>query len=275
MVLVPGSGAGGGSINVPPQYQGYLETMAAITGIPYSVEAAQAYIESNFNAKAVSPAGAEGWLQFLPSTYRAYAAQAGVPTGSEFNPQDETAVYDVFMKQLLQTEGGNIYKALEAYNAGAGNLSAGAGYATQILNLAGVSTSATATPGANQTTPSSNLGGEIGSAITGAISSFWDTILGNLGLGISANQFGNGEPAHQITPGKDALIRLALLLVGGVLLFMGISMFINVRKTAGSAIEVAGIASGQPEIAAAGSVTRSQGISRGSARAVQRNRESS
>lgn len=274
-MAVPAPG-GGGQINVPSQYQGYLQTMEGVTGIPYDVLAAQAYIESDFNAKAVSSSGAEGWLQFLPSTYNTYAAQAGVPSGTEFNPQDETAVYDTYMAYLLKIEGGNIYKALEAYNAGPGNLSAGAGYATQIENMAGVSQSATATPGATntQTNPSSAIGSDIASGILSTIKTAWDNGLNALGLGISANAFGNGVPEHQITPGKDFIIR-ALLVGGGlILLFMGISKLINIRKTVGSATEVTGLATGQPELIAGGAAVRSQGIARGSARAIQSRRES-
>lgn len=245
---VPGGSSG---IQVPAQYQPLLQQMSQATGIPYNVEAAQASLESNFVATAKSSAGAEGWLQFLPSTYNAYAAQAGVATGTEFNPQDESQVYDVYMASLLQQEGGSVYKALEAYNAGPGNLSAGAGYATQILQTAGASTSLTATPG--QYTAQ-----EASSASSNPFAGFFNQIFGSLGL---------GNPAGTtISPGKDLMIRLGLILMAGVILIIGINMIVNIKqgvgsgtKAAGTATEIAGAVTLQPEVVAAGATAKEAG----------------
>ena len=111
--------------------------MSQATGIPYNIEAAQAFVESSFNATAVSSAGAEGWLQFLPSTYNQYAGQAGVAPGTEFDPLSESKVYDAYMGSLLSTYHGDVRNALAAYNAGVASSSAGQAYASQILKLAG------------------------------------------------------------------------------------------------------------------------------------------
>ncbi len=69
--------------------------------------------ESGFNPWVVSPAGAEGIAQFMPST----AANMGV------NPWDPTsALYGAarLMAQLSNQFGGNYAMALAAYNAGPG-----------------------------------------------------------------------------------------------------------------------------------------------------------
>ena len=58
--------------NVPAQYQGYVDHAAQVLGIPASVVAAQIGLESSWNPNAVSPAGAVGIAQFLPSTFASY-----------------------------------------------------------------------------------------------------------------------------------------------------------------------------------------------------------
>jgi len=118
------------TVNVPQNYVLLVKYASIHTGLPYQVVACQANLESGFNANAVSPAGAEGWLQFLPSTFAAYGS------GSPFNPQDETYAYVNFMNQLLRDFGGDVRKALAAYNAGPGNYQAGLGYADTILRCA-------------------------------------------------------------------------------------------------------------------------------------------
>ena len=132
---------------VPEQYQSLISAASQSTGIPEPVVAAQVNEESGFNPQALSPTGAEGMFQFEPSTYNAVASQAGVQTGTEFNPDDEEKAYVVYMSQLLQQEGGSLEKALEAYNAGPGDLAAGAGYAATILSAANEPASATTTGG--------------------------------------------------------------------------------------------------------------------------------
>lgn len=181
-------------VNVPAQYDPLIQEMSSATGLPYSVIAAQANDESAFNATAKSSAGALGWLQFLPSTYDAYAAQAGVGSGTEFNPADEAKVYSVYMASLLKQEKGNVKKALAAYNAGPGNLSAGMGYANKILGEAGQG---------NITTTGINVPGAIGGALGGGLS-----ISGILG-----NVFGDL---------RDVFERLGLILLGAALILLGI-----------------------------------------------------
>jgi Transglycosylase SLT domain len=181
-------------VNVPSNYAPLVQEMSSATGLPYSVVAAQANEESGFNATARSSAGAEGWLQFLPSTYDSYAAQAGVASGTEFNPADEAKVYDVFMKDLLKQEGGSVRNALAAYNAGPGNLPAGYNYADQILGAAGQ--------------PITTTAATTGLSIPG--------LGGSLSIsGILSNLFGDM---------RDVLERLGLILLGSALILLGIHL---------------------------------------------------
>lgn len=73
---------------------------------------AVAETESNFNQGAVSDAGAVGIMQLMPQT----AAGLGV------NPYDKQQNIEggaKYLKQMLDTFGGDVRKAVAAYNAGA------------------------------------------------------------------------------------------------------------------------------------------------------------
>jgi hypothetical protein len=193
-------------VNVPAGYQSLLQQMSSATGLPYSVEAAQANAESGFSATAVSSAGAEGWLQFLPSTYQGYTTQAGVGATSEFDPASEAKVYDLYMQSLLQQEKGSIRNALAAYNAGPGNLSAGYGYADTIMAAAAVPSTAKAGTGTATTglTIPGLGGGSL--SVSGVITDAINAVLKAFGLGSTT----------------DLMERAGLLILGFVLVIVGI-----------------------------------------------------
>lgn len=204
-------------VSVPSEFQPLVQQAAVGTGLPFDVVAAQANAESGFNAKAVSSTGAEGWLQFEPSTYAAYAPKAGVPNNTEFNPADETKVYIAYMDALLKEEGGNVFKALEAYNAGPGNLGAGAGYASGILSAAGQSQSLSSSGGTGSS------GGIQTAGITipgvGTIPTGVNDLFGGLLQGLLSTL---GLPSL-----KELFQRLGLILFGVGLIFVGIRILSN------------------------------------------------
>lgn len=215
-------------VTVPSQYQQYVNQAAQSTGLPVSVVAAQAQAESNFNPSAISNTGAEGFWQFEPTTYNSYAAQAGVPTGSEFNVADETKVYGVFMNSLLKQEGGSVFRALEAYNAGPGNLNAGSAYASSILKNAGQSQSLTDNGGTQNAqltgfNPLDPFG--IGGAISGSINNAISGAFSDIGNSIIQSFFS----ALGIPSLKDLFQRLGLILLGTALVLVGLNMLVKVQ----------------------------------------------
>lgn len=96
-------------------YEAVARAAAQKYGIDPDIFARQIGQESGFNPNAVSPAGARGIAQFMPETAR----------GLGINPDDPGQALDGaawYMAQLVQNNGGDVAKALAAYNAGQGNV---------------------------------------------------------------------------------------------------------------------------------------------------------
>lgn len=109
-------------------------------GLPAGILQSVAQVESGFNSNAVSPVGAEGLMQLMPST----AASLGV------NPFDPAQAVDGAARLLSSDLGqfGSLPLAIAAYNAGAGAVSSYGGvppypqtqqYVAKVLSLMGLS----------------------------------------------------------------------------------------------------------------------------------------
>jgi soluble lytic murein transglycosylase-like protein len=181
---------------VPAQYRADVASAAQATGLPVGVVAWQIQDESGFDPNVTSPTGAQGIAQFEPDTWKTYGK------GSPFDPQAAFTAYSKFMSALLKQEGGSVFKALEAYNAGPGNLPAGASYATTILRQAGQPSNAQATPA--------------GSMVS---------------TGLSLNPFSPITSAFG-TDLTHIAIRLGLILLGGALVILGLVMMNEKRAKA-------------------------------------------
>ena len=82
----------------------------------WKLVAALIKVESNFNPAAVSPKGAQGLMQLMPSTQR----ELGVENA--FVPEDNIRAGVQYLKQLLDAFQGDLTLTLAAYNAGIGRV---------------------------------------------------------------------------------------------------------------------------------------------------------
>jgi hypothetical protein len=107
--------ATGGSALAGVPYSDLFSRAASRYGVDASLLAAMASQESGFNSSAVSPAGAQGLMQFMPAT----AAGLGV------NALDPSSAIDGAARYLstLKKQFGSTELALAAYNAGPGTVS--------------------------------------------------------------------------------------------------------------------------------------------------------
>lgn len=106
-------GAPGQPVTSVP-YAPLFNTAAARHGLDPRLLAAVAQVESGFNPQAVSPAGAQGLMQFMPGT----AAELGVDPWDPAQAIDGAARY---LRTQLDTFG-RLDLALAAYNAGPGSV---------------------------------------------------------------------------------------------------------------------------------------------------------
>jgi cell wall-associated NlpC family hydrolase len=100
-------------------YSDLFTAAAAKYDVPASLLAGVAKVESGFDSTAVSPAGAQGLMQFMPAT----AAGLGV------RPMDPASAIDGAAKYLSQLTArfGSTDLALAAYNAGPGAVASAGG----------------------------------------------------------------------------------------------------------------------------------------------------
>jgi Transglycosylase SLT domain/D-alanyl-D-alanine carboxypeptidase len=135
---VPATGATLPSF-VPARFRAPLLDAAAHWNVSAALLAAQLMAESNFNPFAVSPAGAQGIAQFIPSTAASYGLR------DPFDPVEAIDAQAHLMSDLIRALG-DPQLALAAYNAGPAPVEAchcvpsipeTAAYVSRILALLG------------------------------------------------------------------------------------------------------------------------------------------
>jgi TP901 family phage tail tape measure protein len=98
------------------KYSDIINKAAAMYGIDANLIAAIVKAESNFNPNARSHAGAMGLMQLMPGT------ASGLGVKNAYDPSQNIMGGAKYIAQQLKAFGGDIEKALVAYNAGAGNV---------------------------------------------------------------------------------------------------------------------------------------------------------
>jgi soluble lytic murein transglycosylase-like protein len=107
--VAPAGGSGG-----PGPYKQLIDTAAAKYGVDPALLRGLIRAESNFDPNAGSPAGAQGLCQLMPGT----AASLGC--ANVHDPAQNIDAGARYLKQQLDAFGGDVTKALAAYNAGPG-----------------------------------------------------------------------------------------------------------------------------------------------------------
>jgi soluble lytic murein transglycosylase-like protein len=95
---------------VPKAFRAAFARASALTGVPRSLLVATAYEESQMDPGALSPAGARGLLQVMPSTARALRLDGDDPAAN--------VLAGARYLRLLLDRFGSVELALSAYNAG-------------------------------------------------------------------------------------------------------------------------------------------------------------
>jgi soluble lytic murein transglycosylase-like protein len=122
--------------------QAAVERAARTYNLPAKLINAIIRAESNFEVSAVSPAGAQGLMQLMPST----AEELGVTNPFDIDQNIDGGAR--YLREMLNRFDGNLQSALAAYNAGPSAVAKYAGevpypetkrYVSHVLQLAGQS----------------------------------------------------------------------------------------------------------------------------------------
>lgn len=79
------------------------------------------WVESRYDARAKSPAGARGLMQLMPQTASGLAQKLGV-RAAPFDPEFNIAAGSLYLHEMIARYDGDIALGLSAYNAGPGNV---------------------------------------------------------------------------------------------------------------------------------------------------------
>lgn len=113
------------TLRFPLHHGDAIRREAAKNGLDPAWVAAEIRAESVFNPNARSGANAMGLMQVLPATGMATARRIGAPWGgaaSLYDAETNITLGTAYLRQLLDTYGGQPYQAIAGYNAGPGPL---------------------------------------------------------------------------------------------------------------------------------------------------------
>lgn len=173
---VKGKASGALASSKAKPYLPQILAMGAKYGVAPELIAAVMQAESGFNPNAGSSAGARGLMQLMPGTFRGLGVK-----GKITDPNANIEAGTKYLSQMLAKVGGDVEKALRAYNAGPGAIAKSYkyketnGYVAKIGRDAGVKSLAgsgrygsSAVAGLNSTTDAKRAGEAIAKSQTQA-----------------------------------------------------------------------------------------------------------
>jgi hypothetical protein len=98
----------------PNTFREAVDRIAVRNKLPPQLVHSVIKVESNYNPNALSPKGAQGLMQLIPSTARRFGVS------NAFNPVENVEGGARYLRYLLELYKGNYQLALAAYNAGEG-----------------------------------------------------------------------------------------------------------------------------------------------------------
>ncbi len=102
--------------------QPWVDAAAQKHALPPNLINAVIWVESRFQPRAKSPAGARGLMQLMPATASALAQSMGKFRASPYDPEFNIAAGSLYLAKMIERYDGDVRLALAAYNAGAGNV---------------------------------------------------------------------------------------------------------------------------------------------------------
>jgi hypothetical protein len=223
-------------------YLPLINQVSGTTGVPSSILAALVQQESSYNPNAVGSSGEIGLTQISPSL----AQSMGLSSSQLLDPLTNLQAGASYLASLFG-KFGNWSQALQAYNAGPGAVnsgsSAGQGYASSVLNLAGsLSPNMLAAMGGTQISPSQVQAQGISNMTPSSTSSAPASGLSIPGAPAWVNSLLNGGA-------QFAIPAVAIIAGGGLIVWAVLSLFKT--NDGSSATIIKEVSEHAPEAAAA------------------------